>query len=279
MPLFLSYRTFCRVNAVALMLLSPFESRLCGLSALPAAKTNVSGSHEGADTRYGLADDQVLHLEGAFVGVKRFGIRKEASSVGFDDNAVSTEQLASPRHRLTQSGCAERLCERRMMIKHLAVVIYLRQPKHKALAGRHVREHSGEKVLYQLKRGDRLSELQSLLGVGKRVLVGSHLATRRQPADAITSHAQDPRGVPERVARLEPIRFRHLAILQCDQTVLDHLERDLVLDLFDAEARRRLVLNDETLDLVVSDVARPDDRHVAPRSVADPFLLTVENPS
>src|SRR5260370_625052 len=174
------------------MLLSPFESRPCGLSALPAARTNISGSHEGADARYGLADDQVLH---------------------------------------------------------------------------------------QLKRGDRLSELKSLLGVGKRVLVGSHLATRRQPADAITSHAQDPRGVPERVARLEPIRFRHLAILQCDQTVLDHLERDLVLDLLDTEARRRLVLNDETLDLVVTDVARPDDRHVTPGLVADPFLLAVESPS
>src|ERR1700682_1488946 len=106
------------------------------LSALAVAKTNVSGSHEGADARHGLADDQILHLERAFVGIERFGICKEASDVGFDDNAVSTEQLASPRHRLTQSGCAERLGERRMMIKHLAVVIYLRQPKHEALAGR-----------------------------------------------------------------------------------------------------------------------------------------------
>src|ERR1700734_1332483 len=61
-------------------------------------------------------------------------------------------------------------------------------------------------------------------------------------------------------------------------TVLNDLERDLVLDLFDAKARRRLVLDDETLDLVVGDIARPDNRDVAPRSVADPPLLAIEDP-
>ena len=63
-----------------------------------------------------------------------------------------------------------------------------------------------------------------------------------------------------------------------DQAVLDHLERHLVLDLLDAEAGRRLVLDDEALDLVVVDVARPDDRDVAPGRVADPLLLAVEDP-
>jgi hypothetical protein len=61
-------------------------------------------------------------------------------------------------------------------------------------------------------------------------------------------------------------------------TILDDLEGNLVLDLFDAEARRRLVLDDKTLDLVVGDVARPDDRNIAPGSVADPPLLAVEDP-
>src|SRR5207244_5545311 len=46
----------------------------------------------------------------------------------------------------------------------------------------------------------------------------------------------------------------------------------------DAEAGRRLVLDDEALDLVVRDIARPDDGDVAPGRVADPPLLTVENP-
>ena len=60
--------------------------------------------------------------------------------------------------------------------------------------------------------------------------------------------------------------------------VLDDLERNLVLDLLDAEAGRRLVLDDEALDLVVGEIARPDDGNVAPRSVADPPLLAVEDP-
>src|ERR1700752_249432 len=61
-------------------------------------------------------------------------------------------------------------------------------------------------------------------------------------------------------------------------TVLDHLERHLVCDFFDAETGRRLVLDDEALDLVVGDVSRPDDRDVAPGRVADPFLLAVQDP-
>src|SRR5262249_21955022 len=57
------------------------------------------------------------------------------------------------------------------------------------------------------------------------------------------------------------------------------LQRDLVLHLLDAEPGRRLVLDDEALDLVVLDVARPDDRDIAPRRVADPALLAVEDPA
>jgi hypothetical protein len=52
-----------------------------------------------------------------------------------------------------------------------------------------------------------------------------------------------------------------------------------VLDLLDAETGRRLVLDDESLDLVVREIARPDDGEVAPRRVADPTLLSVENPA
>jgi len=42
---------------------------------------------------------------------------------------------------------------------------------------------------------------------------------------------------------------------------------------------RRLVLDDEAFDLIVGQVARPDDRKVAPWRVADPALLTVEDPT
>src|SRR5712671_2155217 len=51
-----------------------------------------------------------------------------------------------------------------------------------------------------------------------------------------------------------------------------------MLDLFDAETGRRLVLDDEALDLVVGKIARPDDGEVAPWRVTDPALLSIENP-
>src|SRR6516165_2632129 len=91
--------------------------------------------------------------------------------------------------------------------------------------------------------------------------------------------AQHQRRVAKRsFASLETIRIGHAAVGQRDLAVLHDLQRDLVLHLLDAEPGRRLVLDDEALDLVVGDVARPDDRDVAPRSVADPALLAVEDP-
>ena len=41
---------------------------------------------------------------------------------------------------------------------------------------------------------------------------------------------------------------------------------------------RRLVLDDESLHLIVAKIARPDDGDVAPWCVADPPLLSIENP-
>src|SRR5205085_7431194 len=55
-------------------------------------------------------------------------------------------------------------------------------------------------------------------------------------------------------------------------------ECNLVLDLIDAEAGRRLVLDNEPLDLVIRNIAGPDDGDVAPGSIADPPFFAVENP-
>src|SRR5439155_11641734 len=68
------------------------------------------------------------------------------------------------------------------------------------------------------------------------------------------------------------------AVFHGDQAILDHLERHLVLNFFNLESRRRLVCNDESLDLVISDVAYPDDGEIAPRRIAYPFLLAIDDP-
>src|SRR6202140_385028 len=116
----------------------------------------------------------------------------------------------------------------------------MREAKHQALAGRHVTKHLGDEVLHHLKRSDRLSELFPLLSVGKRIFIGACLATRRHPPASVTRHAEHPRGVTERFALLQAVLFRYPTVLQRDQAVLDDLERDLVLDLLDAETGRRL---------------------------------------
>src|SRR5262249_21344254 len=136
-----------------------------------------------------------------------------------------------------------------------------------------------KEVLDELERADRLSELQSLLCVLERVLVCAHLASRGFPSRVVARPTQHARGVAEGLnAGREPIRFRHPAVLHRDLAVLDDLERDLVLHLLDAEAGRALVFDDEAFDLVVGQVARPDDRDIAPGRVADPPLLAVEDP-
>src|SRR5262245_583853 len=91
--------------------------------------------------------------------------------------------------------------------------------------------------------------------------------------------AKHERGVAKRpFAPLQAVRVRHPAVFQRDLAVLNDLERDLVLNLLDAEPGRCFVLDDEAPDLVVGDVARPKDRDIAPRSIADPALLAVEDP-
>src|SRR5438874_8034189 len=155
----------------------------------------------------------------------------------------------------------------------------LRLAYDQTLRGGYVRENLREKILNELERADRFSELETLLRILKRSLIGAHRASRRHPGNGVARHLQNFRGVAERVAALETIFFRHAAIFQGDMAVLHDLERDFVLNLVDAEAGCRLVLDDETFNLLVSNVARPDDRDVAPRRVADPALLAVKNPS
>src|SRR5881396_659453 len=166
-----------------------------------------------------------------------------------------------------------------MGVAELAFSIQLRLAHNEALRRRDVFDHPSQKVLNKLERAYRSSELQTLLGILKRSLVGAHRASRRHPGNCVARHLQNFRGVAERVTTLKTVFFRHAAIFQGDVAVLHDLERDFVLNLVNAEAGCRLVLDDETFNLVVGDIARPDDRDVAPRRVADPALLAVKNPS
>jgi hypothetical protein len=53
-------------------------------------------SHEGAVAGDGFADDQILHLIRALVGVQRLRIGEEAREIVVGDDAVAAQDLASP---------------------------------------------------------------------------------------------------------------------------------------------------------------------------------------
>jgi hypothetical protein len=71
---------------------------------------------EGAETGDGFADDQVLHLEGPFVGIKRFRIREEATDVIVGGDAVASAQLPRPSDCLATLGGSECASLRRFVI-------------------------------------------------------------------------------------------------------------------------------------------------------------------
>src|SRR5215471_1887442 len=103
----------------------------------------LSSSREGAEPGDRLADDHVLHLEGALVRVERLGIVEEASDVVVDENAVAAQELSRPGYRLTRLGGGERLRQRRLLVRELAFVRELRRANDHALAGGDVGKHAG----------------------------------------------------------------------------------------------------------------------------------------
>src|SRR6266446_6489594 len=234
--------------------------------------------HEGAEPGYGFTENQVLNLEGAFVGVERFRIGKEAGNVVVCDDAITAQKFPRPRDRLAALGSGERLRERGMRVCQLAFGLQLAHANQEALRCCNVGNHLGEEVLHHLEGSDGLSELKAFLTILERVLVGAHGASSRFPANHEARHLQNAGGIAERLILLQTVRFRYSAVFHRDQPVLDYFEGDFVLDLLYFEASRGLVFHDERFDLVVRYVASPDNGNVAPRSVADPFLLTIDDP-
>src|SRR5262249_33592130 len=153
----------------------------------------------------------------------------------------------------------------------------LRQGRAQALRGGDVAQHAREQVLPQLEGADGLAELLALARVARRVLVRAAGAAHRLPRDAGAGHAQDLRRVAEAARLLQAVLLGDAAAVEGDERVLHHAQRHLVLDLLRGEPPRPLV-HDEALDLIVAEVAGPDDDVVRERGVADPFLLAVEDP-
>src|SRR5215471_2790681 len=131
MPPLFSYSTF-----------SSFGTGGCCVSTVTAAGEAMAwspvrgfrsgGLNEGAEPGDRLADDQMLHLIRALIGIERLGIREEARNVVVGEDAVATEQLSRPGHGLTRLGRAERLRKRRLLVRKLAFVRELCRARHHA---------------------------------------------------------------------------------------------------------------------------------------------------
>src|SRR5260370_22995859 len=93
-------------------------------------------SHEGAEAGDSLADDQILHLIRAFVGVERFTIREEACRLVVGNDSVAAHQLTGPGNRLAAFGRGERLGKRGMGVRQLTFGMQLRLAHDPALRSR-----------------------------------------------------------------------------------------------------------------------------------------------
>src|SRR3954452_5764089 len=130
---FFSYETFSSVAAAADELMSQ------------------DSLYERAQPAHGFANDQVLHLVSAFVGVEGFRIREEAADTVVHGDAVAAADLPRPRNRLAALCRAVCFGDRRMRVRQLAFVVQLRHARHHALAGGDVADHFGEEILNHLK--------------------------------------------------------------------------------------------------------------------------------
>src|SRR5690348_15386175 len=95
---FFSYETFSSVAAAADELIGP------------------DSLYECAQSGDRLADDQVLHLVGAFVGIEGLRIGEEATDTVVHGDAVAAADFTRPRDRLAAFRRAERFGDRRMRV-------------------------------------------------------------------------------------------------------------------------------------------------------------------
>src|SRR5262249_41817688 len=151
MPLLFSYSTLSSFGAGGGCVSTVTAMAGEAMAWSPVRGFRGGALNEGTEPGDRLADDGRLHLIGAFVGIKRLGVREEACNVVIDEDAVAAEQLSRPGDRLTRLGRRERLRKRRLLVRKLAFVRELGGPSHHALACSDVGEHPRELVLNELE--------------------------------------------------------------------------------------------------------------------------------
>jgi hypothetical protein len=135
---------------------------------------------------------------------------------------------------------------------------------------------SGQLLLHQLERCDRLAELDARFRVLERAVEDGLCRTDTAPGDAVARLVQATQRSAETVATRQAIRIGDLDILQADLARHRSAQRELALDVGGVEARS-IGFDEEALDLAVV-ILRPNDRDLADTAVGDPEFGAVQHP-
>src|SRR5262249_46791580 len=82
---------------------------------------NRYGLHKSAQSSDGLADDERIHLAGAFIRIDGLCISDETANMVLQKNAVPAEQLARVADSFAALDRREHLCKGRVLVQHLSL--------------------------------------------------------------------------------------------------------------------------------------------------------------
>src|ERR687893_1420618 len=238
--------------------------------------------YERGDAGYVAADDERLDRVGALVGVDDLHVREVPGYVVLEKNAVAAHDV--PRlgaHLLSFAGVVH-LGQGGHGACHLAPLLELGEAVAHELHVGYLGEHGGELGLDELEARYGLAELHPLLGVLERRLVGGYGVPDGLPRDPAPRRGQHLVGVLEGVGPLELVGRRNPHVLEryvgLPDGALAHLALYELGGVAGVVLAALVFLQHEALDLAVLDVSGPDDDDVGEGGVADPTLLTVEDP-
>ena len=142
-----------------------------------------------------------------------------------------------------------------------------------------VGHHARQTFLYELKAGNRLSELNPLSCVLDSCFVSARLDTSRHPSYHKTRGLENFVGASSEVLRVSQlITIGDEAVLESDVSVLGDPERHFALH-FSWHETWRTLLNDESLNIASIIFVTGPNNYIAHRSVADPTFLAIQNPT
>src|SRR5271163_334471 len=236
---------------------------------------STCSSIEGAFVGDVTAENQRLHVVGAFVSIDGLHVQHMADDRVLIDDAVGSEHVARDTRDLQGHINIVSFGERHMLGTHLARILKLTQPQAYHLRLGDFRHHVDQLALHHLIAGQHALELLARFRVVERRVVTAPRASDSPPCDAIARLGEAAKRRPKSPRLGQLIARRNAYVLQDKLRCERCAHREFPMDIAGAESGRAL-LDQESGDALVD--ARPHDRHVGDGAVSDPALGAVEDP-